>query len=197
MWAGRPAAAEALLTECLGLVGSSEHVFYTARIYELSIRAHAELTAATPGDARLLRDHVARADGLLERLDGLLGELSGSPPPRVLASRAAGAAERSRIGDHGDPGLWAEAEALWEACGDRYLAAYAASRRAEALLGLAADRKEVEACLRRALDVADELNARPLREELEVLAQCARIEPNAVEGPVAVTPIDLIGSPHV
>lgn len=184
LWAGRPAAAEALLTECLELVASSEHVFYTARLYELSIRAYAELAATAPGDER---DLVTRADAVLKRLDGLLGELSGSPPPRVLASRAAGIAERSRIGDHGDPGLWAEAEALWDACGDRYLAAYAASRHAEALLGLAADRNEVEACLRRALDVAGALNARPLREELEALAQGARIEPDAVgaDGPVA------------
>ncbi|MGZ4306125.1 MAG: ATP-binding protein [Solirubrobacteraceae bacterium] len=199
LWAGRPAAADALLTECLELVGSSEHVFYTARLYELSVRAYAELTAAAPGDARVLRDQINRADALLERLDGLLGELSGSPPPRVLASRVAAVAERSRIGDHGDPDLWAEAEGLWEACGDHYLAAYAAARHAEALLGGEADRKEVEACLRRALDVAGDLGARPLREELEALAQGARIEPDAVgvDGPVAATPLDLIGSPRV
>ena len=39
LWAGRPAAAAALLSECLALVQGSEHVFYTARLYELSIRA--------------------------------------------------------------------------------------------------------------------------------------------------------------
>jgi tetratricopeptide (TPR) repeat protein len=196
LWAGRPAAADALLTECLELVGSSEHVFYTARLYELSIRAFTGLAVAAPGDTPVL---LTRADALLERLDRLLGELSGSPPPRVLASRVAAVAERSRIGDHGDPDLWGEAEALWEACGDRYLAAYAASRHAEALVGLEADRKEVEACLQRAMVVAGDLNARPLREELEALARGARIEPDDVgaDGPVAVTLIDLIGSPRV
>jgi tetratricopeptide (TPR) repeat protein len=196
LWAGRPAAADALLTECLELVGSSENLFYTARLYELSIRAYADLGAAAPAATPGL---VTRADDLLARLDGLLGELSGTPPPRVLASRAAGVAERSRIGDHGDPGLWGEAEALWDACGDRYLAAYAASRQAAALLGMEADREEVHASLRRALEVIGDLNARPLREELEALARGAWIDLDAsvADGPVAATPIDLIGSPHV
>jgi tetratricopeptide (TPR) repeat protein len=196
LWAGRPAAADALLTECLELVGSSEHVFYTARLYELSIRAYAELATVLAGDTREL---VTRADALLERLDRLLGELSGSPPPRVLASRAAAVAERSRIGGHGEPDLWEEAEEMWAGCGDRYLAAYAAARNAEALLGLEADRKQVEACLQRAMDVARDLNARPLREELEALARGAEIEPGAIgaDWRVAVPRIDLIGSPRV
>ena len=45
LWAGRPAAAASLLTECLALVQGGEHVFYTARLYELSVRASAELAA--------------------------------------------------------------------------------------------------------------------------------------------------------
>jgi ATP/maltotriose-dependent transcriptional regulator MalT len=182
LWAGRPAAAASLLGECLTLVAGSEHVFYTARLYELSVRACAELAGAAPGVERVRRDQVSRAGALLDRLDGLLCALSGSPPPRVLASRAASAAERSRIGGHGDPGLWGKAETLWDACGDRYLAAYAGWRCAEALLELAADRKDVETRLWRALDVARELDARPLREELEALARRARIDLDAAAG---------------
>jgi hypothetical protein len=94
----------------------------------------------------------------------------------VLASCAATAAERSRIGDQGDPCLWEQAEAGWKACGDRYLAAYACCRQADALLGMAADRSEVETCLHRALDVACELNARPLREKIKALARRAEID---------------------
>jgi tetratricopeptide (TPR) repeat protein len=176
LWAARPAAAAALLAECLELVEGSEHVFYTARLYELSVRASAELAGVSPSSAQLHRDQIARADGLLARLDRLLGALSGSPPPRVLASRAACAAERSRIGDHGDPCLWEKAQAQWEACGDRYLAAYAGCRRAEALLGLAADHREVQTCLQRAMEVAAELEARPLWEELRALAHYAEID---------------------
>jgi ATP/maltotriose-dependent transcriptional regulator MalT len=160
-------------------VAGSEHVFYTARLYELSVRACADLAGAASTVERVRRDQIGRAEALLDRLDGLLGALSGSRPPRVLASRAASAAERSRIGDHGDPGLWGKAEALWDACGDRYLAAYAGWRCAAALLELSADRKDVESRLRRALDVARELDARPLREELEALARRARIDLDA------------------
>jgi hypothetical protein len=158
------------------LVQGGEHVFYTARLYELSVRASAELAEAAPDDECARSDQVAIADDTLERLDGLLGALPGSPPPRVLASRAAALAERSRIDDHGDPALWGKAEALWDACGDRYLAAYAAWRHAEALLASGADRGDVEARLRLALHVARELGARPLREGLEALARQARID---------------------
>jgi DNA-binding CsgD family transcriptional regulator len=195
LWAGRPAAAAALLTECLTLVEGSEHVFYTARLYELSVRACAELGEAPRHAERARRDQITRADALLDRLDGLLAELSGSPPPRVLASRAAAVAERSRIGDLGDPGLWGNAEASWDACGDRYLSAYAGWRHAEALLALGADRREVETRLLHALDVAGELDARPLRQELEALARRARIDVDAAadNGPVvaALTQLEL------
>jgi DNA-binding CsgD family transcriptional regulator len=175
LWAGRPAAAAALLTECLTLVQGSEHVFYTARLYELLARACAEVALA-PDAQDMAPDQLANSDALLERLDGLLAELTGSPPPRVLASRAAAAAERSRICDHGDPALWGEAEALWEACDDRYLSAYARWRHAEALFASGADSTDAEAFLRAALDVAREVGARPLREQLEALARRARID---------------------
>jgi hypothetical protein len=187
LWAGRPSAAASLLSECLALVQGSEHVFYTARLYELSIRACAELAASAPDAERARRDQLASADELLERLDGLLGELSGSPPPRVLASRAAAVAERSRIGDHGDPALWCRAEAAWDACGDRYLAVYAAWRHAEALVAHGAARTDVAMRLRRALHVAGDMGARPLREELEALARRAEVDFDEVAAnPVAV-----------
>ena len=159
LWAGRPSAAAALLSECLALVQGSEHVFYTARLYELSIRACAELAAAAPMPSA--RDAMTRsAVKLPKRLDGLLGELSGSARASAREPRWA-AAERSRIGDHGDPALWCRAEASWDACGDHYLAAYAAWRHAEALVAQGADRTDVAMRLRRALHVAADVGARP------------------------------------
>jgi tetratricopeptide (TPR) repeat protein len=191
LWAGRPAAAAALLTECLALVHGREHVFYTARLYELSVRASADVAGTAPDAER--DDQIASADEMLERLDGLLDELSGSPPPRVLASRAAALAERSRIDGHGDPALWGTAKALWDACGDRYLGAYATWRHAEALLGSGGAGGDVEAPLRRALHVARELGARPLREGLEELGRQARLDldPAGVDGPVTVAQTEL------
>ena len=178
LWAGRAASAATLVAECLAQVRGSERVLYTARLYELGARAAAELAFGVPGDTSGQQKQAAVADSLLDRLDELLSKLTGSTPPRVLASRASCAAERSRIGGGGDPVLWAEVQGLWEACDDRYLAAYARWRRAEARLAAGSDRREVQPILRDARDVAIELDARPLREELDALAKRARIELN-------------------
>jgi DNA-binding NarL/FixJ family response regulator len=97
-------------------------------------------------------------------------------PPLVRASRAGCAAERSRIGHVGDASLWADAARQRETCGNRYYAAYAQWRGAEALLGSGSDRGGAVALVQAAHEVADELRARPLREELEALARRARID---------------------
>ena len=97
-------------------------------------------------------------------------------PPLVRASRAGCAAEQSRIGHVGDASLWADAARQWETCGNRYYAAYAQWRGAEALLGSGSDRAGATALVQAAHQVADELRARPLREELEALARRARID---------------------
>jgi ATP/maltotriose-dependent transcriptional regulator MalT len=176
LWAGRPADAATLIAACLSQVDGSEYVLYTARLYELGARACAELAAAVPGDLSVQRTQAAVADSLLERLDGLRREFTGSDPPRVAASRASCAAERSRLFGAGDPVLWAEAERLWAELGDQYLAAYARWRQAEAVLSANADRRQVEGLVRAAHRVATELGARPLRDELVALARTIRLD---------------------
>jgi DNA-binding CsgD family transcriptional regulator len=116
------------------------------------------------------------AQKLLERFDGRIARMTGVSPPLVLASRAACAAELSRIGGVGDAALWADARHQREACHDRYHAAYAGWREAEALLVSGGDRVQVEALVRDAHTVTDELGARPLRGAIEALARRARIE---------------------
>jgi DNA-binding CsgD family transcriptional regulator len=120
-------------------------------------------------------------------------------------NRAACAAEYTRIGGAGDAALWADARRHWETCQDRYHAAYARWPEAEALLAAGGDRVDVEALLRDAHAVVDELGARPLRGELEALARRARIElgqarppepaPNAALERLELTPreIDVLG----
>jgi ATP/maltotriose-dependent transcriptional regulator MalT len=176
LWTGRAASAATLIGGCLTRVRGREYVVYTARLYELGARACAELAGNVPGDTSAQREQVAVADTLLGRIDELVSAMTGSAPPRVLASRAGCAAERSRIGGAGDPALWEEAQRRWEACGDRYLAAYAGWRRAEALLAAGQDRRAVQPLVQAARSVALELDARPLREELDALAKRARIE---------------------
>jgi DNA-binding CsgD family transcriptional regulator len=157
-------------------VVDGEHVFFTARLYELGARACAELAARAPGDTRTIEEQAATAHKLLERLDGLIAQLTGMTPPLVRANRAACAAEASRIGGAGDAALWADARRGWETCQHRYNAAYARWREAEALLASGGDRADAETLVRDAHAVADELSARPLREELEALARRAHID---------------------
>jgi ATP/maltotriose-dependent transcriptional regulator MalT len=176
LWAGRPQAAAAAVWDCLQRVSDVEHVFFTARLYELGARACADLAARAPGDPRISEQQRDAARKLLERLDGLIARLTGAVPPIVRASRAACAAEGSRIGGAGDAALWADARRQWETCQDPYRAAYARWREAEALLTAGRDRAEAEGLAREAYAVVDELDARPLRGELEALARRARLD---------------------
>jgi DNA-binding CsgD family transcriptional regulator len=205
LWAGRPHAAAAVVSDCLQRVGDGEHVFFTARLYELGARACADLAARAPGDDLTKKRQTVTAERLLERLDGLIARITGLIPPVVLASRAACAAEYSRIGGAGDAALWADARRHRETCTNPYQAAYARWREAEALLSSGGDRADVEALIREAHAVAEELGARPLRGELEMLARRARIElahsgpsgpaPNAAVERLELTPreIDVLG----
>ncbi|MBV9415478.1 MAG: AAA family ATPase, partial [Solirubrobacterales bacterium] len=201
LWAGRPEAAAAVVSDGLERVGEREHVFFTARLYELGARACADLAARAPGEMRIIEEHTATAQKLLERLDGLIARMSGVIAPRVRASRAVCAAHASRIGGAGDAALWADARALWETCQDPYHAAHARWREAEALLASGGDRATAETLVRDAHAVVEELDARPLREELEALARRARIEldqqpppegtPNAALDRLELTPREI------
>jgi DNA-binding CsgD family transcriptional regulator len=177
-------------------VGDGEHVFFTARLYELGARACADLAARAPGDDLAKKRQTVTAERLLERLDGLIARITGVIPPVVLASRAACAAEYSRIVGAGGTALWADARRHRETSTNPYQAAYARWREAEALLAVGADREAAEALIRDAHTVVDELGARPLREELETLARRARIElgqePRVEAGPnAALEQLDL------
>src|SRR5205807_7126510 len=154
LWAGRPEAAAAVASTCLDRVTDRESLFFTARVYELAVRACGDLAARAPGDEQVREQQAARAAQLLERLDRLIAQLT-DVPPLVRASRAGAAAEQSRIGHVGDPSLWAEAALRWESCGNRYHAAYAQWRGAEALLGANTDRAGAMALVQAAFEVAD------------------------------------------
>ncbi|HUA48201.1 MAG TPA: AAA family ATPase [Solirubrobacteraceae bacterium] len=183
LWAGRPEAAAQVASDYLAQAGGDEQVCCTAALYELGTRACADLAARAPGDALTKKRQTVIAQKLLERLDGLIARMTGVVPPVVLASRATCAAEHSRIGGAGDGPLWAYARRQWEACQDRYHGAYASWREAEALLASGGDRADVEVLVREAHAVTDELEARPLRGEIEALARRARIELGQASAP--------------
>ena len=176
LWAGRAEEAAAVVSDSLERLGEREHVFFTARLYEVGARACADLVARSPGDEETFIRQTATGRRLLARIDRLIARMSGAIPPIVRASRAVCAAHLSRIGGAGDAALWARARTDWESCQDPYHAAYAGWREAEALLASGGDREAAEWLVRKAHAAADELGARPLRGELEALARRARIE---------------------
>jgi DNA-binding CsgD family transcriptional regulator len=176
LWAGHPEIAAVVVADCLQRVDDGEAVFFSARVYELGTRACADLAALAPGDVTTCQRQAAHAQTLLQRLDELIAHLTAMVPPLVSASRAASAAECSRVGRAADPALWAEARRQWAACKNRYGAAYAGWRGAEALLVSGGDRAGAETLVREAHAVAQDLGARPLREGLETLALRARID---------------------
>jgi predicted ATPase/DNA-binding CsgD family transcriptional regulator len=171
--ADRPGEARRIVRACLARIADDEFLFFTAALYELGVRACAELAGAAPASAAAER---REAGEITTRMQRLIDRPAAAVPPLVSASRAACAAESSRIGGAGDPVLWSEARRHWELCGDVHATHYAAWREAEALLAGGGDRGAAEALVREAHDTAVSLGARPLREGLEGLARRARID---------------------
>jgi len=81
--------------------------------------------------------------------------------------------ERAR-GDAG-PGPWAEAANRWEHQDRAPLAAYCRWRRAEASVTAGASRAEASIPARAAYEVAVRIGAQPLKRELELLGELARL----------------------
>ena len=176
LWRGDAASAAEIVDRCLASVADGEWVFFTARLYELGVRACSDLALRAPGDEQARTHQAARADALVLRLERLIAQLPATPQPRVLASRQAAVAERARIDARSDGREWHVAQRCWEECGDSYQAAYAAYRRAEATLAAGGNRREAELLAREAHAVASYLDARPLREALEAIARRASLD---------------------
>lgn len=190
LWERRPQAAADTVQEGLGLVEGTEYLFFTSRLYDLGARAGADLVLNTLDGREQRERELARGQSLLGRLDSLAGPFRVLSP-LVAASRAACVAELSRITDP-DPGAWARAQRAWEACGDRYQAAYARWRQAEALLAGSGDRAAAARAVGEAYAVAAELGARPLAGEIEALARRARLTPIAGEQEQAPAQADVV-----
>jgi len=186
LWNGDPEAALRTITHCLGLFDHGEYVFFTARLHDLGIRAHADRYALAPDDQAVVERETRSAQELLARLDRVIAQLVGRPQPRVRASRALCVAELSRIVGP-DPAAWQEAERLTQAVDDSYQVAYIRWRHAEALIQCGRDRGRdrmlVQDLARAAFKTADALGAQPLRAVTQALARAARIDLCAEDRP--------------
>ena len=141
------------------------------------LRAQAELAgvarACRDGDA--LRHRLGRARGLLAAARGAATQASAITP-NADGWRSLAEAEYERARGIAAPGSWSDAAAIWDRLERPPVAAYCRWRQAEALVAAGASRTEASTPLREAHAVAVRIGAAPLLQELEVLAQRARLE---------------------
>jgi DNA-binding CsgD family transcriptional regulator len=163
----------------------------------LASRALADQAEAARDAAR--SDSAVRADldSLVERFPDIVTE-PGHLTPLVTIRRSAMtawyAAEvgRARRSDESEE-LWLQTARLFEEGGLPWMEMYAWRRAAEALLGgERPTRAGGRRALRRAYELAGELQARSTQRELQALAQSARV-PLASDPPSSVAPVALPG----
>jgi DNA-binding CsgD family transcriptional regulator len=204
---GKPAAALTAAADAVGRLELTLDPRYAWPLLAAAARAVTETAQAAGRDGAL----AAQAAELLARLHVLAAQLPAhgrvQEAKRLTfaaealrageAVRAAPAAPAGEAGTGGGVGevlaAWDAAAAAWESDGQPYPLAVALLRAAEAALA-AGDRDGAAERLRRAAELADHLGARPLADEIGVLARNARIRPadgQAARSVAAATPLGL------
>jgi DNA-binding NarL/FixJ family response regulator/tetratricopeptide (TPR) repeat protein len=146
------------------------------------LRAQAELAALGRArrDSDALRLVLGRARKLIAAARRAAADVS-AVTPNAAAWLALAEAEYLRVQAKARPDAWAHTAATWDRLERPPLAAYCRWREAEALLDAGASRAEASEPLRTAHAVAARIGARPLRQEVELLAERARLDLAAPE----------------
>jgi DNA-binding NarL/FixJ family response regulator/tetratricopeptide (TPR) repeat protein len=171
-----PAARSATAKTLRDLADSEEHVD-TLRFCRTGLRATADAAERAHdrrAPAAAIADIQATGEQLLATARQALTQV-GTQLPEATAYAAACEAEFTRLELRSDPQQWAAVVATWDALSRAYEVAYARWRQAEALLTAKAPKAAANA-LRQAHDATIQLGAKPLRQEIERLAQRARID---------------------
>jgi DNA-binding NarL/FixJ family response regulator len=178
LWVRRWDDAERAVDEGLRRLPAQEAALLRVRLCAQGLRAQAELAAL----ARVGRDRDALADRLRRALELL--ELArraaveaAAVTPTAAAWRAVAEAEHDRVRAQPNPASWEAAAAAWEALERPPVVAYCRWRQAEALVA-AGEGAQADGAVpaRAAHAIAQRLGARPLQQELERLAQRARLD---------------------
>jgi DNA-binding CsgD family transcriptional regulator/tetratricopeptide (TPR) repeat protein len=175
----RPEAALGAVERALQPGGPSHALFVRVPLLALGLRAAADLAdRARAGRDRAQEDDAhGRAGPLVEDLERVAAAVA-APTTAALVDLARAEAARLTPVD-ADAALrstgWPELANRLDALGDRYLAAYARWRAAEAELRARGTRSDAERHLRAAASVAASLGAEPLSREIVALARRARV----------------------
>ena len=177
---GNPDRAVVRVDEAIAAMDDGEYLFYTARMYALAVRAHADRAerARALGDAATTAEAERSSTEIIERVERLLDSERwlGSPPPESVVRAALAAAELERLRGAPDPDAWSTVAARWAELGFNLELAYALWRQAEAVLAAGGAKGEAAEPLREAARLTAESGASLLGSEIQALARRARIE---------------------
>jgi DNA-binding CsgD family transcriptional regulator/tetratricopeptide (TPR) repeat protein len=179
-WTEAAAAVEDSLSGARLRQAAQLRVWFSAT----GLRAQAELAALARArhDEDAVRTWLARARKLIGVARRAAAEASAVTPD-AHGWLALAEAEYQRARGVARPESWSEAAETWERLERPPLAAYCRWRQSEALVAVGAARAEASVPLREAHAVATRIGAEPLRRELELLAQRARLDLAAPEAP--------------
>jgi len=178
LWERRWTDAERSANDAVGRAGSSHAAQLRVWFCSKGLRAHAELAAL----ARARRDKDAaerwvRNARRVIRTARNAAEVAASITPNTGGWLALAEAEYGRVRGVAAPNSWSSAAATWDRLERPPLAAYCRWREAEALVAAGASRVAASVPLQTAYGVATSIGAGPLRRELELLAERARLDP--------------------
>jgi DNA-binding CsgD family transcriptional regulator len=175
IWQGDADAARSAAAKALQYLTEDDRS-YAIAVCHIGLRAEADAAERAHdrrADPTEVADIQTTGQQLLNRARESLAQL-GISLSTARADAAGCEAEFTRLQLRSDPSQWAALAATWDALSEPYKAAYARWRQAEALL--AAKAPGAAAALRQAYQGTVELGEVPLRQELERLAQRARID---------------------
>ena len=172
-WVDADAHVDAALTRASSPHTDQLRVWFSAK----GLRAVAELAALARArrDADAAVAWLAKADRLVTIARSAAATAS-SITPNAGGWLALAEAEYDRAQGLGAPDTWSGAASTWEHLERPVLAAYCRWRETEALVAVDAPRTAAAIPLRYAHTVATRIGAEPLRRELELLAQRARLD---------------------
>src|SRR5215831_16372178 len=181
---GRPGDARDVVTAAADRFDLVHDSRYAWPLLAVGARACSAAPAAVRGQAA-----AEQGGDLIGRLRTLAGKMDATGPVQ-LAGRLTFAAEAgAELADEADGGQaraqWDAAAAAWERAAQPYQVAVAMMRGADAAM-TTGDRDAASQRLRRAAELADQLGARPLAEEIGLFARSARLALRAGRDDISV-----------